>query len=809
MPKIKAITIRAVRGIRDEIRLEPRGKSLLIQGDNGTGKSSVVQALEWALRGKKAPTDGTAYRGEEGFRVHVLERAASAKVELELTGDSRIVATLAGTSVDACAADYQGSCTKADPFLRRSQLLQFLGQKPIERFRYLESFLDLNEADRIREQLAERATALKGRAEALKQDRQNALNAISLAMPSNRRPLAVTWVALERSFFAWARELSLIEHEEHQWSAVELAAKKAHDTAADDSSATKRVRLESAITTLGALHGEVTALPDLLRSSQRLTQEVERTTDAGLVALLEHARAHFERAPDEHCPVCEQEIDPASVAESIRNRLASLTTVKSLMTERDTSSDVWRRCFHRVAEALARTKEDFQVSPQDSAPPTVALLAEAADVVDFAAKVVAVGCEPVRQWMLSAVQSLMDQLAASASEIPREDKTDLILFSKAVDEAVKRRVSTDLVSFLEADVEEQARQLGAIAEAIRLARQDVAQKLLDEIAATVAEYYRLIHPEDHAAEVTGAPKIDVQRNRGGIAFLRGSFNDRAVEDPRWVYSDGHLDTVGICVFLALRRFRADQTGDAKLMVLDDVVLSIDLSHARRLLEVLRDHFSDHQVLLFTHNGLFASWVQSLLPSFERKTITGWTLEGGVKLGDLKSASQRLSKSIEESASPKEIAQAMMTLMDEALLEARFAYQLSVPARRGEQYTLAELWDPLCKRLKEIEKALKAPLGNTRELLEQLTDLPRVRNMLAAHENEFAREFPLTAIRDLAILCRELMSRLHCAECASFVEPVPTRSKPDLVSCRCKKITYVHPNIASAVLAGTDAATGGD
>ena len=33
-----------------------------------------------------------------------------------------------------------------------------------------------------------------------------------------------------------------------------------------------------------------------------------------------------------------------------------------------------------------------------------------------------------------------------------------------------------------------------------------------------------------------------------------------------MYSDGHLDTVGICVFLALRRYRAKDEKDANIMI---------------------------------------------------------------------------------------------------------------------------------------------------------------------------------------------------------------------------------------------------
>ena len=61
MATIEKIKIKGFRGVRDELELTlPNSKSLLLYGDNGSGKSSILDAIEWFL------TDSVSHlKGEE------------------------------------------------------------------------------------------------------------------------------------------------------------------------------------------------------------------------------------------------------------------------------------------------------------------------------------------------------------------------------------------------------------------------------------------------------------------------------------------------------------------------------------------------------------------------------------------------------------------------------------------------------------------------------------------------------------------------------------------------------------------------
>jgi hypothetical protein len=234
------------------------------------------------------------------------------------------------------------------------------------------------------------------------------------------------------------------------------------------------------------------------------------------------------------------------------------------------------------------------------------------------------------------------------------------------------RPSAELLGTERDALEKESTSLDVILEALRRSRQDVAKETLSAIEGLVSEYYLKINPPGTPDDVTGAPSIDVQRHGRGTAFVRGEFGGTEIKDPTWVYSDGHLDTVGLCIFLALRRFRSAQPADPMVMVLDDVIISIDLGHSRRFLEVVKDSFADHQVLILTHNGLFAHWCKTLLPVLTRLEIKGWSLDTGPLVGDYASARDRIDAAL-VNGTAKEIAVALMDLLDEWTAEARYQY----------------------------------------------------------------------------------------------------------------------------------------
>jgi hypothetical protein len=132
----------------------------------------------------------------------------------------------------------------------------------------------------------------------------------------------------------------------------------------------------------------------------------------------------------------------------------------------------------------------------------------------------------------------------------------------------------------------------------------------------------------------------------------------------------------------------------------------------------------------------------------------------------------------------------MNLIDEWLSDALYAYGLRVRAKRDGQYTLTEIWEPLAKWLKQTEKALALPGAPIQGLLGALVDLPEMRNRLAAHDDEFAKEFPLGVVRRCAKDAIALVRAVYCEKCGEFARAMREHGEAEVLRCHCEAIRHV-------------------
>jgi DNA repair exonuclease SbcCD ATPase subunit len=161
--KIKTIDIHAFRGIPDfELQLD--GKSLLLRGENGTGKSSIVEAIEFFFTGKISHLEGTRGLSLQQHAPHVNFEPDDLNVELTFNpGNVSLNRTFTSShSPPEQLKDYFQITQNGTFIMRRSQILTFIMSKPAERFRAIGSIIGVEPLDEIELEMMRVRDDLKG-----------------------------------------------------------------------------------------------------------------------------------------------------------------------------------------------------------------------------------------------------------------------------------------------------------------------------------------------------------------------------------------------------------------------------------------------------------------------------------------------------------------------------------------------------------------------------------------------------------------------------------------------------------------------
>lgn len=117
--------------------------------------------------------------------------------------------------------------------------------------------------------------------------------------------------------------------------------------------------------------------------------------------------------------------------------------------------------------------------------------------------------------------------------------------------------------------------------------------------------------------LSGAKKIDVNLDSFGESV-----------DSRSFASEGHLDTLGLCIFLAFNK----QFNNLGLMVLDDVLTTVDDTHKEKIANLLLEEFEDFQFIITAHDKVWVDELEDLCAEYEKNNVVyeieDWSLDDG-------------------------------------------------------------------------------------------------------------------------------------------------------------------------------------
>lgn len=308
---------------------------------------------------------------------------------------------------------------------------------------------------------------------------------------------------------------------------------------------------------------------------------------------------------------------------------------------------------------------------------------------------------------------------------------------------------------------------------------ETVEEQVQEILASAGDYVtESFLAVSRSSDFVDAVTLQATPKSNSLEITLELANGRAAE-PTAVLSEANLDLLALLVFCAIAEASAEH-GQAKLLVFDDVFQSVDATYRERACDYLARRFNDWQLVFCTHDRLWLAVMAETLRvnnvRFLSREIVSWSFEGGPVIREAGiDPDERLLRALADS-DPVSICGAAGLLLEEISDRVSWTIGTSVTRRRGDRYTLGDLWPGVAKALKRTE---------LNEAVEEAGASVVLRNLVGAHFNEWARGLSTSEARRFGDGVLALYRGLHCEDCGSWVQP--DASGAGRWFCRCGRL----------------------
>ncbi len=241
----------------------------------------------------------------------------------------------------------------------------------------------------------------------------------------------------------------------------------------------------------------------------------------------------------------------------------------------------------------------------------------------------------------------------------------------------------------------------ALHDAFIKSRDQVLDELYTSIKDRFVELYRQLHGSDEE-------NFDALLTSSGAGVdFKVNFHGQGNHPPHALHSEGHQDSMGICLYLALAE-RLTQ-GYIDLIVLDDVMMSVDAPHRRQICHLLADFFKGKQFFITTHDQTWARQLrlEGVVSSKGMVELYDWQIDSGPRVNSQADMWNAIDKDLTRNDIPAAAAK-LRRGSEEFFRSVCNSLRAEVKFRDNGQYELGDLLPPALKTYKNyLKKAKKA------------------------------------------------------------------------------------------------------
>jgi hypothetical protein len=811
MIQIEKIEIVEFRGIRN-LTVDLKKKSFGISGPNGTGKSGIVDAIEFALTGNITRLSGAGTAGLS-IKLHAPHVDFSNKPEKSLVRVTAFAPSISKSFTIERNVKSPGTATltPSDPktkgilaqlemhpefALSRREIIKYVLTPPGDRSKDIQNLLRLEHLETVRMSLQRVANDARREQEQAEDGEKRALDELHMHLgKSNPKKDDLIIAVNERRAILKLNVISALMAPD--------AFKEGMKTEDSDGEGKGKISKAGALNDIAAFDKCTTAMNSAtsLNNRDAATAVLGKITDDPDLLKLIKQKILVEQGlgllEDDACPLCDIDWDRKELEEHFKEKLEKSAAATGLLRELAESVNPLIAQFASMASAAERIVQlcgviEPKLDATKLSSMVEMLVAHRSNMEKVRTDATAIPDAAIAFGFIGSANpdqavSLSQALKARIEELPDLSKEDaarefLIIAQDKYDRCrarKARRVEAEVNAKIAASVSE---RYGA-----------VSVKILEDIYNTVQDdftsFYSFINRDDEdkfQSKLT--PSV------GKLAF-NVDFYGRGKFPPGAYHSEGHQDGMGLCLYLALMKHTLGN--QFTLAVLDDVLMSVDAGHRREVCAMLKKHFPTTQFILTTHDPVWLMFMKTENLIQGSLNFGGWTVDTGPQIwseGDV-------WKKIESHLAMDDVPTAAATLRRyleyvSTILAGNFRARLEYHG--NGQYDFGDLWPGVLAAWKELLQgamdAAKSWGKNTAEFEVLRADAKakiaatKSEDWMinkAAHYNDWAT-FQNAEFGIIVTAFRELLKSMQCANvvCQEFLCVSPFKGQKDVLRCGC-------------------------
>lgn len=812
--KLHRLIINNTRGIR-ELDIKPDGENFLVWGPNGSGKSGVIDSIDFLLTGRISRLTG---RGTGGISLsshgpHVDCNVDNAWVEgtfkipdvEELVVLKRCLKTPGileyDDSYEEVIEPILSLAERGQHVLTRRDILRYIASDAGTRAKEIQELLNITEIENIRSGLVRVRTYFKN-----EYDSSN-----NLIENSKGRILSITGhdTYKEKDILDFINERrSILKGEAiHELDFSKIKTALSPPTLLPQDEAVNLSRLESDGELISNIlkeenQKEIEEIDLKIREAlEALVDTPEKIRDLARLKLIQLGLELIDEEGD--CPLCDVFWPEGKLQKYLESKHEKSKEIRALQDKiNESTSKLLRKTgsiqssIERMIDIATKLNDEEKVTSlqlwlKKLSQYNTALISPVNNYLELSFSIE----ERKVLFLPSEGRALIDEISKKAHDkfpglTPEQVAWDTLT-----------GIETNLKGLEDAllennEIKNRFAQAEILYNSFVESRNEVLQTLYGQIEGRFVEFYRFLHEKDEDGF-----KASIEPSGAGLKF-EVDFYGRGAHPPQALHSEGHQDSMGICLWLALSEQLTQKKID--LILLDDIVMSVDIDHRRKTADLLNSRFENRQFFITTHDR---NWMNQLDRGgiVRKKNIIhfyDWDIDSGPHVNFQPDMWNRIDEDLEKN----EVSEAAAKLRhgsEDYLRSVCSALEVFVIFKEGYQWELGELQLPAMERYRDlIKRAIRSSDSWGQDAItERLREIDSVRSSVygrtyaeqwsvneTLHYNNWENFSPVE-FRPVVDAFHDLFDLFICQKCGGMIKLEKIDNKDTSLRCPCGEINW--------------------